>query len=380
MADDDRHAEPPTRSCVSGSDATTLSGMLERGRPEVAQSEPADPAGASSMRVPMKSRATSIGRAVAVALAALLGAGMAVFTAPAAFAAADFTVAPTSLTFPDTVRGSTTPMQSVVITNVSSTSQAPNLAGGALFDHTDFASDGQTCGTLAPGASCAFRYHFAPTKTGTLTDGTTIGVDGVNYPITLTGKGITGIDVSPTSLQFPDTPVGQLSSTMDVTLTNVSGTVLHPGIGGGALVTGRNFVYDGENCPGTLAPGQACDATYQFAPKDPGRRADTASLAVAGGTVTISLTGGPSTTTTPATATHRATTPVPSQHSGRTVTQSGSQRATPTLSTGTETDGADAAAGSGGGTSSWLFVWIVIGIIVILGIGLGAYALGRRRR
>jgi hypothetical protein len=344
----------------------------------------------------------------------------------------DFSVGPTALVFPDTVVGFTTPMQSVVLTNVSAQAHSPSLAGGALFHHTDFATDGQTCGSVPPGGTCAFRYHFAPTTVGSLDDGTTIGVDGINYPITLAGKGITGIDVTPTTLAFPDTPVGNLSSTMDVTLTNVSTQVLHPGIGGGALTTGTDFVYDGENCPSALAPGAACQATYQFAPKSPGRHTDTATLMVSGGTVVIALVGGHGSTTTatpptttPATThqvtthpgTTRTTIPVTQQAAptttdstagpGGVASTSGSETGTSTTAsdetpssataagatgssaTGSATQGQGSGltsagvllAGSAGSSQSgWLWVWMSVAVIAVAGLGVGAYALGRRRQ
>lgn len=325
----------------------------------------------------------------------------------------DFSVSPTSLVFPDTVVGFTTPMQSVVLTNVSSQAHTPSLAGGALFHHTDFASDGQTCGSVPPGGTCAFRYHFAPTTLGALTDGTTIGVDGINYPITVTGKGITGIDVSPTTLTFPDTPVGNLSSNLDVTITNVSTQVLHPGIGGGALTSGTDFVYDGENCPDTLAPGAACQATYQFAPKSAGKHTDTAALMVSGGTQTITLVGGHgSATTTPPTAStaathHTSPAPTTSVHTVTVVAASSasadSDSAAPTeastssvadTSQASDTTGVTDSTGSetavsttplltasAGSTSSWWpYFWIGLALIAVIGLGVGAYALGRRRQ
>lgn len=347
----------------------------------------------------------------------------------------DFTVSPTTLVFPNTVVGSSTSMQSVVLTNVSSTAHSPSLAGGALFHHIDFASDGQTCGSVPPGGSCAFRYHFAPTTVGALTDGTTIGVDGINYPITLSGKGITGIDVTPTTLTFPDTAVGSLSAPLEVTLTNITTQILHPGIGGGALTGGTNFIYNGENCPDALAPGAACQASYTFAPKSDGRHTDTATLMVAGTTVTISLVGGHGTTTTSThtTAAHTAThTSSPTTHeTAHTTTQAPATTRRPVSSnpaasaggglasgeatlagasgsaepsgsalpsgiasgsagsgipsslaspTTTVTDASLVAVSATTSGSPWRIIWIVIAVLAVLGIGAGAFALGRSRR
>lgn len=253
---------------------------------------------------------------------------------------ASFTVSPTTLVFPDTVVGSSTPMQSVVLTNISSTALHPALAGGALIGRTDFASDGQTCGVVPPGGTCAFRYHFAPTTLGDLTDHTTIGVDGTNYPITVTGTGITGVDVTPTTLRFPDTAVGTQSAPLVVTLTNITSQVLHPGIGGGSLTTGTDFVYDGEDCPDSLGPGQACRASYAFAPTSAGPHTDTATLMVSGTTVTITLLGGPDTTptTTTATTTTSTSATTATTHHGSTTQHGGSTTqhgSTPTHHTST---------------------------------------------
>jgi len=342
----------------------------------------------------------------------------------------DFSVSPTTLVFPDTVVGSSTPMQSVVLTNVSSTARHPSLAGGALFHRVDFVGDGQTCGSVPPGGTCAFRYHFKPTTVGALTDGTTIGVDGIDYPITVSGKGITGIDVTPTTLTFPDTAVGTQSGSLEVTLTNITTQILHPGIGGGALTTGTNFVYNGENCPDALAPGAACQASYAFAPSSDGKHTDTATLMVAGTTVTITLTGGHSvttTTTTHTTSTSHASTSHPTQtvtHHTSTIPPASTSPALPVTAdtkdtkdtaasspavdgsiaastanaasavrapitssseaassaAATESVSAVAATVATGSSNRWWILWIALAVVVVAGVGAGAFLFGRSRR
>ncbi|HEX5466146.1 MAG TPA: choice-of-anchor D domain-containing protein [Candidatus Limnocylindrales bacterium] len=283
------------------------------------------------------------------------------------------TVGPTTLTFPDTLPGSTTAEQSVVLTNISSQTLKPNLAGGALIYRNDFVSDGQTCGSLAPHAACAFRYHFAPTTYGELTDRTTIGVDGLDYGITLVGRGITGIDVSPTTLPFPDTPVGQLSGIVQVTFRNITTQVLHPGIGGGSLASGHDFIYDGEDCPIFMAAGVTCHATYQFAPKSKGQHTDTATFQINGTPMVIALVGGhalptpsptkrptpkptPRSTPTSKPTTPRNSSPTPSPNATSSPTGSSSSSGPPSSSGSASSSGSDfpatssAPTGSAGGT------------------------------
>jgi hypothetical protein len=345
----------------------------------------------------------------------------------------DFSVSPTTLVFPDTVVGASTPMQSVVLTNISASAHTPSLAGGALIHRVDFVGDGQTCGSVPPGGTCAFRYHFKPTTVGDLTDTTTIGVDGANYPITVSGKGITGIDVTPTALSFPDTAVGTQSSPLEVTLTNITTQVLHPGIGGGALTTGTNFIYNGENCPDTLAPGAACQASYSFAPTSDDKHTDTATLMVSGTTVTISLTGGHAVTTTTTTPTIHSTptTTHPSTHTHHPTATAAPHTSTiapaptgPALPVTADTGatgspspavddsvaastagaasavraaaenspesavaGAAAAADRGvttaastGSPNRWWILWIVLAVLLAAGVGVGAFLFGRSRR
>ena len=73
--------------------------------------------------------------------------------APVGAASGDFTVSPTTLSFPATYVGSTSSL-TVTITNGSSTTQTPNFAGGAPNDPTNFGGS-QNCAGVAldPGAT-----------------------------------------------------------------------------------------------------------------------------------------------------------------------------------------------------------------------------------
>lgn len=128
-------------------------------------------------------------------------------------ASGDFTVSPTTLSFPDTDVGSTSSI-AVTVTNVSSTTQTPNFAGGAPADSTNF--DGsQNCGgkTFDPGDSCQFTYTFTPATPGSHPSTTTIDVDGDSFAISMSGNGVD-----------PTTTTTTTSSTTSTTTTTTTTT------------------------------------------------------------------------------------------------------------------------------------------------------------
>src|SRR4029079_4441825 len=105
-------------------------------------------------------------------------------------ASGDFTVAPTTLNF-GTVAVNSTKSIPVVITNASNTTQTPNFAGGAPNDPSNFGGS-QNCAGVAldPGATCQFTYTFEPSSPGDHTSATTIGIDGDNFSISMSGHGV----------------------------------------------------------------------------------------------------------------------------------------------------------------------------------------------
>jgi Protein of unknown function (DUF3048) N-terminal domain/Protein of unknown function (DUF3048) C-terminal domain/Abnormal spindle-like microcephaly-assoc'd, ASPM-SPD-2-Hydin len=210
--------------------------------------------------------------------------------APVGAASGDFTVSPTTLSFPATYVGSTSSL-TVTITNGSSTTQTPNFAGGAPNDPTNFGGS-QNCAGVAldPGATCQFTYTFEPTTPGDHTSSTTIGIDSDNFSITMSGHAEFPLTVAPTDVSFPDTTVGDTSS-MAVVVTNVSPTALTPNYAGGAPTDPTNFG-GSQNCAGvSLAGGQSCQFTYTFTPSAPGPWSTSTTIDVDGQNFAISLHG-----------------------------------------------------------------------------------------
>jgi hypothetical protein len=212
------------------------------------------------------------------------------------------TLSTKSLTLPNTVEGQQSAPVNIVLTGL-----AIRLTG-------NFGLQSSTCGTtLAGGASCTLFVVFSPTATGdragTLTaSSTTTGVGPA--VIVLDGQGVPPgyLMVAPSSLAFPDAPVGGASSPLNVTLSD-------PGI---AAVSGLQAQTTGDFsatlCATTLPSQGRCTIKVVFSPTSPGARsgqltvtttspgATPAVVALAGtGTLPPSLTLSSSTLTFPAT-------------------------------------------------------------------------------
>lgn len=242
---------------------------------------------------------------------ATLVAGLCAFSAPApVVAAGEFTVSPTSLSFPATFVGASAHID-VTISNVSGQSQTPNFSGGAPSDSANFDGSQNCAGrTFAPGDSCTFTYTFEPSSSGSKSTSTTIGIGSDNFSISMSGEALFPITVSPTSLLFPDTAVGA-SSSIAVTVSNISGVAQTPNYAGGAPIDPTNF--DGsQNCAGvTLPGGGSCEFTYTFKPAAIGAWSSSTTIDVDGTSFAISMRGNgidPTATTTTSPASPSTTT------------------------------------------------------------------------
>lgn len=160
--------------------------------------------------------------------------------------------------------------------------------GNAVLDVTQvsltnpdgtFSNVGGTCGgALDPGVSCSAQITFLPTTSGasnatvTFTDDDG-SVPGSNQQVSLQGTVLLrGIKASPTSVSFPDTALGRVTSVHHVIIQN-SGTAgltissLH--LAGKA----KSFVLGKQTCIGpAIAPGAACRVNVRFAPTRLGGR------------------------------------------------------------------------------------------------------------
>ncbi|MGD0693506.1 MAG: choice-of-anchor D domain-containing protein [Terriglobia bacterium] len=83
---------------------------------------------------------------------------------------------------------------------------------------------------------------------------------------------LTSATVSPTSLAFPDTPVGTSSGPLPVTLTNTGNSPLY------FSATASGDFAESDSCNGTVPVGGACTLSVNFAPTVPGNRTGTLTL------------------------------------------------------------------------------------------------------
>lgn len=197
-------------------------------------------------------------------------------------------LAPASLAFGSQLVGTTSPAQSVLLSN---TGNAPLVISGitATGDFTET----NACGTaLAAGASCSIAVSFSP-KARELAVGTLSVTDNANgNPQTagLTGTGVAPVvNLSPVALAFGNQPLLSTSAAQIVTLTNSGdATLLLNSIG-----TTGDFGQT-SNCNGFLAPAASCMVSVTFAPSAPGSRAGSLIFndnAPAGNQQTVGLSG-----------------------------------------------------------------------------------------
>ncbi|MGA9885370.1 MAG: choice-of-anchor D domain-containing protein [Candidatus Acidiferrales bacterium] len=210
-------------------------------------------------------------------------------------------VSPATLTFGNTLLGSTSTPQSVTLQNQGSAALEVNLIslGGTNAADFEISITGTTCptagGTLASGGTCTVEVQLAPqsagsTKTATLsfTDNATgspqtVALSGIaSSPATLT--------VSPASLNFGSQGEGTSSAAQILTITNSgSGTASLSGI---ATAGSTDFAQQNA-CPPVLSAGTQCQVSVTFAPAESaGAGTRSGTLKIPGGTpATVVLSG-----------------------------------------------------------------------------------------
>jgi hypothetical protein len=174
----------------------------------------------------------------------------------------------TPVNYPFQLVGSSSPPQTVTLTNTS----AKSLTISSLSTQSPFHTH-STCGkTVAAGAACNIEITFTPQVPGKVTGSVNISDSASPKPqvIELTGAG-TVAKLVPLHLTFPAQKVGSTSAPQNVTLTNQSNTSLSITQ---AYVDGRNYEDFSEtnNCPSSLNAGASCTFTITFDPRKTGTR------------------------------------------------------------------------------------------------------------
>jgi hypothetical protein len=197
----------------------------------------------------------------------------------------------TPLAFPFQLIGTTSPPQTVTLTNT----------GASALQITSMKASGQfglssTCGSsVAAGANCTISVTFSPTSQGTKLGTVTISDSASSKPqvIEIGGAG-TVVQFAPGSLTFPAQKVGTTSSPQLVQLTNQGTAALNITqfqLNGLNL---KNFSQT-NNCPSSLNAKASCTISVTFTPNKTGTRTAEVSTYDTGGgspqTVPLSGTG-----------------------------------------------------------------------------------------
>jgi hypothetical protein len=178
-------------------------------------------------------------------------------------------LSPESLLFPDQKVGTTSAIERVTISNLSSAA----LIFGVPTYPPGFTSS-STCGaSLARAASCVISAAFVPTVAGSVSSAILIPITG--YPIlriglsgmaTSAGKAPV-LKFSPATIDFGSGTIGEDTS-KTLTVTNTSG--LPTGIQSSALTGASSFAVTHNTCPCVLAGGASCAVSVTFVPNNPG--------------------------------------------------------------------------------------------------------------
>jgi hypothetical protein len=209
-------------------------------------------------------------------------------------ALATFLISPTSFDFGDVPVGTTSPQQTVTITNVSGAPVVMNGAGGGAGQFGGVQDCQGT--TLNPGASCHMLYAFTPSSLGAASGSTSGTWNGQSFSLSFKGNGINQFLITPTGFDFGDVTVGTTSPQQTVTVTNrANQPVVMNGAGGGAGQFGGV-----QDCQGTtLNPGASCHMFYAFTPSAAGPASGSTSGSWNGQSFSLSFMGNGLGDTTP---------------------------------------------------------------------------------
>lgn len=183
------------------------------------------------------------------------------------------TASPSSLTFPATILGKTSAVQTVTLKNISNAAVGFNTPPPTAGDFAETNNCPTVAPFLPPGQTCTLSVTFTPTKAGLQ------NINGFDVQFSAVGSGsgedafigVTGVGVapqatlSPSQINFSNQLINTTSAAQTVTLTNNtgSGPVTITSI---TLTDATNYSQT-NNCGTSLAVGASCTISVTFAPK-----------------------------------------------------------------------------------------------------------------
>ncbi len=212
----------------------------------------------------------------------------------------EFSVSPTSLTFPSQQVGVSSAPQAFTVKNIGDADAANvdiAIAGQQPAGSFSIPVSTSTCGsTLAAGSTCTLLVVFTPVSSGGATGNLTIDSSNARQfpgvPIQGTGRTAAGLNVSPAQLTFAPQELNKASAAQTVTVTNSGGT----DAAGLALNVSAPFSLAQNNCGSSLATGASCTTGVVFTPAYRGALTGTLTITASNvstpATVALSGTGG----------------------------------------------------------------------------------------
>ncbi len=208
--------------------------------------------------------------------------------------ASGISFSPPSVTFANTIVGTSSAVSVIVVTNTGSASLTVTSATLTGANSGDFTLT-NTCTTVSPGAICQINVTFRPTVTGTRTASVSVVDNAAGSPqsVPLTGTGIAAtVTLSPASLNFGNVNVGSSSAVQKFTLSNAGNATLTIT---GITVTGLDpgDFSQTNTCGSSLAVATSCTISVTFTPVAAGTRSGSVSVSdnASGSPQTASLTG-----------------------------------------------------------------------------------------
>ena len=194
-------------------------------------------------------------------------------------------LSPASINFGSVEVGTTSSALQVSLQN-SSTSAVPI---SSVNVSAPFALASNACGaSIAAGSACQLTVTFAPTQSGPSSGTLTLVTASSTQSVVLTGTGAAPPTdtLSPASLTFSGTIIGQTSAAQTVQLTNSGGVPLTSI----AAVAGGPYQV-ASNCGTQLAAGSTCSLSVTFAPTAAGTQTGALTVTDSLKSQTVALSG-----------------------------------------------------------------------------------------
>ena len=189
-------------------------------------------------------------------------------------------LSPSSLSFTGQQVGVASAAQTLTVSNTGASPMANvgfQFTGSAA---SDFSVSSTTCGaSLNNGSSCTAEVVFTPSVGGevaaTLTvSSSTAGVAPASATLMGSLQYASGLNVSPTELDFAAVNPGQTSAAQTVTVTNGTGA----SISSMTATASSPFVVTQNGCTGSLGAGASCTVAVAYAPTAAGSAAGTLTI------------------------------------------------------------------------------------------------------